>query len=424
MNRAVMYILIFFAFIDNIYMPINIGMDPRLQYAFFAFGIFYYLTSIHSKITFSKRWLFILALIILISSVISYFTVGSIGGIIQQTILIMLCMLPFYFMFVDADGDIMVIARAYMRISALFASIGLLQSFSKIVHFRPGYDFSYLGFRMGNLEVTGIGRIQSWTQEPSFFAYLIMPAMFISLCRLMKFKTNLVKLPEAIIIVLASLLTFSSVLFIGLLMALLIILNAKYSFLKRPFFFIASLLVIVPLPIILYQNEDVKIRVDDTIKLFSEPDIIAQYAPNLSTYALFSNYLITTNAVKEHPLVGTGIGSYGLIYVRFQDCIPDNAWKRDAIVLNAKDGNSLLMRLLVETGILGTCLILIWIFRTRISDIPHNPELINFWLLSNGIFILLCIRLLRHGHYTVNALWLFLLLYYFARRYFVKHEIK
>src|SRR5690606_6654855 len=125
---------------------------------------------------------------------------------------------------------------------------------------------------------------------------------------------------------------------------------------------------------------------------------------NTSSFTLLNNYLVAIESFKSSPIWGSGLGShpasfdkYSLtkkFYLPFED-------------FNKADANSLLLRLLSETGLLGLGLFLFILIRFRCG----NNHSLNRWIISNGIFVMMIAGLLREGHYFHSGVPFFIFLY-------------
>ena len=81
---------------------------------------------------------------------------------------------------------------------------------------------------------------------------------------------------------------------------------------------------------------------------------------------------------------------------------------------NVKDGNSLFIRLCTETGLLGLGFILLILARGFIYKVDNkNESLLKYKIISQSIFVLLILVLIRQGNYLLNGLPLLFLLYYY-----------
>ncbi|MDC2982131.1 hypothetical protein OAZ21_02025, partial [Bacteroidota bacterium] len=81
---------------------------------------------------------------------------------------------------------------------------------------------------------------------------------------------------------------------------------------------------------------------------------------------------------------------------------------------NVKDGNSLFIRLCTETGLLGLGFILLMLFRGFIYKVnSQNEDMLKHKIISQSLFVLLVLVLIRQGNYMLNGLPLLFLLYHY-----------
>jgi hypothetical protein len=85
----------------------------------------------------------------------------------------------------------------------------------------------------------------------------------------------------------------------------------------------------------------------------------------LSALAVASNVAVMVDNLPRHPLLGVGLGGHPASYERYAP--PYARYSEDLEGLNAQDAASLLVRLLSETGIIGTALFLLAGFGLLIS---------------------------------------------------------
>lgn len=374
---------------------------------FIIFYLFAYRT-----VRFSAKSAVYLGAVFIAFSLIAFFKPPPFSGFIKQGVLIVFHLLFAYLLLNSYKFDLKDILTDYKKITKWICYVAIIQFVSLKVGFVFGADFSYLGFDMGNFFM-GQNRAQAWFQEPSFMAYAIMPAVFMALAKLFGIDTHLTK-KETLLILLTMLLCASSTGLLGFIISLLIILFGKYPLLKRPIYLFTLFLLVPIVSFLMYLVPMVQQRVDDSVALFftSNPTSADINKTNLSTYALYSNFRVTKKTVGSNPILGSGIGSYEYSYDRYiNEVIPESPI-RDRYQLNKKDANSLVFRLLAETGLLGTFLFLFFIVvhRLTFSAIVHNYGYL--WALNNGIFVVILLRLLRQGHYTSLGFVLILLLLY------------
>jgi len=247
-----------------------------------------------------------------------------------------------------------------------------------------------------------------------------MPVVFVALARFFNL-TKIISYKKGVIIIVVFILSRSAIGFLGLLLSLVIIITYKYSFLKKTKTVIVSIVLLLITTVYIYRIPDIKFRVDDTIKLFFDDSVSAKDIDkiNLTTYAFYSNYKITISALKENLILGTGLGTYEYNYDKhLYNVIPQSNYRK-YYKINRNDANSMFFRLLAEIGLLGTVFILYLLFKSRVK-FNYTKNLtdydVNYWLISNGIFVLILIRLLRQGHYTMLGFTLFILMYFYANK--------
>ncbi|MGS0525727.1 O-antigen ligase family protein [Zobellia nedashkovskayae] len=347
---------------------------------------------------------------------------GGISGYIKQIVLLGLNVLFSYLLINAYSFNLEKILKDYFSILNILVLVVFVQFASLMIGFHYGADFSYLGFEMGNFSFIQ-NRTQAWFQEPSFLVYAMMPALFVALARFFNIHKTISRF-QALLILIAFLLSVSSVGFIGLLISLLIIVFGKFPILKKPLY-LAVLILLVPITsFFLYQIPDVKERVDDSIELFFKeyPTTADINKTNLSTYALYSNFRVTQKTYYTNPFLGTGLGSYEYDYDKYITQVIPESPVRERYQLNKKDANSLFFRLLAETGLIGLFFFCLYLYnkRVRFNVVANGSGFL--WALSNGIFVLVLIRLLRQGHYTSLGFVLFLLLYYYLKNAIVENE--
>jgi hypothetical protein len=134
------------------------------------------------------------------------------------------------------------------------------------------------------------------------------------------------------------------------------------------------------------------------------------YTYSLSTFTIATNAIVAINNFFRHPLLGGGIGSHPLAHKLYA---PDYG---PASKLNADDAASLLLRLLSETGVVGTLVFIIGVLNIQLRaykairvveerNMADWSIALGIWLSSGGLFI---IYLLRNGFYYDSMFWFML----------------
>ena len=160
-----------------------------------------------------------------------------------------------------------------------------------------------------------------------------------------------------------------------------------------------------------YQNvKDFSERADAAKGLWIDQDFTISNT-NSSSFVLFNNLHIAKENLSLFPLFGTGLGSHETAFKKFT--LTKSLIQYD-FEFNIKDGNSLFVRLCTETGLIGLLFIIVFIINGFIYKVDsNNPEMVEHKLISQSIFVLLVLVLIRQGNYMLNGLPLMFLLYYF-----------
>ncbi|MCM5663487.1 O-antigen ligase family protein [Galbibacter mesophilus] len=327
-----------------------------------------------------------------------------------------------YFLLSSYRFDLKVLYKDYFKIIKIVCYFSVIQLISIIISFKWGADLSYLGFEMGNFEISNL-RLQGWFEEPSFLVYMLIPALYFAVYKILdRNNFSFISLRYSILIISILLLTFSSTGYLALLFTILSVMLTKYNFFKKPISLFILTVTSIALLVCLYNINDVKTRVDDTIGLFFDSDVTKEDidSKNLSTYALYSNFMIVKEASKKYPILGSGLGSHVKNYDFYLDkVIPDSNFKT-YYKLNRSDANSLILRLISELGLFGLFIFLIYIFRYRVKSAEKGD--LFYFCISNGIFILFLSRAIRQGHYTSLGFIMFILIYFFAFKIVKRNE--
>lgn len=409
-------IALFFILLDNVYVPVDLGFDFRVQYLLYTLFIFFYIVY-YRKVRLSAKTFIQLTAIFLLLALIPIVKSSGYLPFMKQSALIFFNLL-FAFALVNAyKFDIKKLFLDYVDLIFLASIVGAVQMISFVIGFKYGADFSYLGFDMYNLRMNN-WKIQSWFQEPSFLAYAFLPVIFVCISRLFNI-TKVISKGKAIFIITVFILSLSSVGLVGLLIALVIVVNTKYSIFRKPHIAIVLLTVVVLTGWGFYSIPQVKLRVDDSAKLFFDDRITKEdiNKANLSTYALFTNFRVTVASFKDNVLLGTGLGTYESTYDKYIGEVIPRGDVRKKYEMNKKDANSMLFRLTSEVGLIGLFLLTIFLIGNRVSINLKvaNDFKVEYWMISNGILVLFLARLLRQGHYTMLGFAVFVILYFLAK---------
>ncbi len=334
--------------------------------------------------------------------------------LLKQTIGILLASSAFYLVIKANNYDIIKLFKIYLTFAFIIALIGILQQLAYILGIRCLYDYRPLFIKSNawNLTTTFNERfikINSILHEPSTFCLVLMPATLVSISSLfIKKEFRLYNKLQSTTIILSILLSFSATGYLGMLFAISIFFKEFIKKIKWRLIIVSSLILIFA--IFFNFIPELKMRVVDTINIMNGKKSIDNV--NTSTYAWGSNFIVTYKSFSEHPFIGSGLGSYKVSYDKYIGSVFAKMNRRK-YVLNDKDANSLLFRLLSETGILGVLIFFGFLlkFYLKRRDDPSN----YFWIINNAALIYFFLKLVRSGHYFIEGFFFFIWLYYFSK---------
>jgi len=380
-------------------------------YNFFLLVTVFVLFLLLRRVYFNKT--LIALYIIVISFAIYSVLLGSSSVILALKQLIGICLhsLAFYLLVRFNQGDTKRLYQTYLNIAFFVAIIGLIQVTGFFFKIDPLYDFrSFLHPWQPTAFITTpmrVLRLNSIMPEPSSFCMVMVPAFFASCAAFFKKGFNLIAKIKGLVIIISFLLTFSVVGYIAIFFTPLLLL---YRQLKRIYFILACLIACFITLGIFTSIPSYRSRVGGTIYAFTGK--IDLKTTNQTTYTFLRNAAVAFDSFKQSFFLGKGLGSHRISYDRYieQHRITHPV---GIYVLNRDDANSLFLRLLSETGLLGLGIFLFFVFRYYVYE-PCDNEAYLF-LINNSIFILFLIRLIRQGHYFSEGFFFFFWLYYFTK---------
>lgn len=352
---------------------IHFGFDIRLSYLIILSNLALIIAMYPAIIAINKIHLAVLGFLLATGALSIASGANTMGAFAEQFVGISLSSIYFYLFFkLFADVPIGDMFLAYCRFAYLIIIIGFIKFFITI--FVP-HNFL---------------RFESIFTEPSHCITVIFPAIFYYLKTGTPFKK--------IVGLLAIILTFSSVGYLGFMVAILVNskINFKYILLS---FVIAGLAFFIA-----YKNSDYfSVRVNDTVLALAQADVSKA---NLSSYALVSNMFVAFKSLAAHPFFGSGLGSHQHSHDLYISKLAGADIFAEFMDINAKDANSLMLRIISDLGIAGVILVLFFIIR----NYARNTEMQS--LVTKSIFIYFFCKLLREGHYFSPEMYFFVFLYY------------
>tara|TARA_B100001758_G_C18391726_1_gene603344 strand:+ start:263 stop:1543 length:1281 start_codon:yes stop_codon:yes gene_type:complete len=312
----------------------------------------------------------------------------------------------FYHFLIIKDFDFKKLFSWYIKFCYFLVLIGTVQVISFLIDFEYGYNFNWILNKWSLVKggIVGI-RVNSILSEPTYLATVVSPLVYISVKNLISKSDLYIKKYQSILVIVISILTTSSIGFFGILLSLLLATNT----IRLRYLFI-GLFISISGFLVTYNNvPDFRARVDSAFGLWIEDDFSAKNTNN-SSFVLYNNLHIALEGLKNNPLFGTGLGSHEVAFKNYT--LTKSVIKYD-FEFNIKDGNSLFIRLCTETGLLGLVFILLLTIRCFIYRVPSADIFQENKIISQSIFVLLILTLIRQGNYMLNGLPLMFIIYYY-----------
>jgi hypothetical protein len=360
-----------------------------------------------------------------------FFDNNTFGSFIKIFSNILIGVTFFYYVFEYYEKDIKRFFQIYMTWCVVVSIIGLIQLASYLVGFSYGYDFSILGLNKWEVIQGGFGiRVNSIFCEPSYFASTVGPAFLISVYNLFFNKSYFINRKKSVIILVTYLLTFSSLAYLSILIVILLILY-NYGFVRYILFSIPFFLILFSF---IYNNvPEFKERYDGFTALYidgilenqatseTKGGFLSQNKSKInilgkvhgSSFVQYNNFIITKTNFYKNPFFGTGLGSHQFAFEKYNL----NAFMGDKYRNNNTDANSMLLRIISETGLFGLVFIILFIknnYVKRDENTEKDSESIQIWLISNAVLVVIFLQLIRQGNYTFGGFMAYMWLYYYA----------
>lgn len=344
--------------------------------------------------------------ILLVSGIIHVITGDNETGQFIKVFSGLLLSYFFYnYVILEFNFDISQLFKWYLKGAYYAAIIGAVQFISYQIGFKPGYNFRWILNKWGFIPGGNLGiRVNSIFGEPTYLGAVLSAAFFVSLYNMFRNETFYLSKRQSMLIIVIYILSFSGLGQVGIFLSLL--------FLAVNFGLVRYLLLVIPASIllfnILYNNSrDFQERFDSLIGLFTTGKFQLGKTHG-SSFILYNNYVVATENFKHNSLFGSGIGSHPTAFSRYSSA---KNFKVYGFNLNSQDANSMLLRLISETGIFGVGIFVYIIF---VGFVRRDSDCETYhWLVSNSILVMILLNLFRQGHYFLNGFPFFVLLYFF-----------
>ena len=386
--------------------------DIYYYYLFFLLIILYFIKEYQSVMIYPKYFL----------TAISIFYIGSIFGasymsllgfsMVKQMLGILFSAGAYYATIRLSEFDIKDLFKKYLDLAFIVAGIGVVQEVLYLAGIHDIFD---------NVKRVSLGfyRVYSIMGEPYFLAVALAPALFYFFNKLFGSSSFRKFSPKNLIyfstIFLCYIFTFSTGGIIGLALAFGL---TTFNRLNKKVFVVLPLLVlyVVSNPEkFTFDFKEVEVRITDTFKGMLEGGEMSKEElseMNSSSFALISNLIIAQRTIAFSPYFGCGVGNHEHV----SNALFESLFGKDFFIrfgnFNAKDANSLFIRMMSEGGASGLLLLLFvylkpFLFRRGID----NPELAIYTIINQACFIMFSIRLVRTGNYISQGFMFFIFLY-------------
>ncbi len=409
---------------DFIIMRYILPFDFYVYYLIFIVFLSYYFFKSKGSLLLPKWFAIPVIIIIFTSIIISYFGDNFGFSVIKQIIGIVFTSVAYYAYLRYENFDIPKVFRMYLILAFIVSAYGVMEE---------GLHFAGIHISGNIKKQMGFYRVYSIMGEPYFLAVVLIPALFYLLSSvtyaklIYSFKNRVIFL---VIVLLCYVFTFSSAGFIGLaLMIAFWLYNKKYlSLLNWRILFLPLLIIFLLAGFGKMQDtwKEFTVKTTETIKAFTAKNMTQKDASNLnsSSFALYSNFLVAKSSFDAHPLVGSGLGTHGDNYKKRFALFFDKSFVVRYGTFNTSDANSLFLRLMSETGLMGLGMFFIFLFKYFAFKKGYDDkELRIYTLVNQGIFIWFIVRLVRTGNYFGNGFFFFFFLYYLSAK-FIYQKLK
>ncbi len=332
------------------------------------------------------------------------------------------------------DYDINKIIKIYLKWAYIVSILGLVQLISYRLGIKFLYDWrSILPLNKWGVVEGGLGlRINSTFTEPSYYGSSMAPAFFIAFYDFVFKRDLFLSRNKALVILIAYVLTFSSLAFVGVFITIVLI--------ALNFGVIRYFIIAIPLAVLLYFGaynyaKEFRVRVDGLSALFIDNILEDELSGTMSKgvrmrkvskvlqkihgspFVLYNNMHVATENFKQNPFFGSGLGSHELAFEKYNL----NFMLGGIYEFNAPDANSMFLRTMSELGLMGIIFTFIFISKFYVSKNLGSEEDERYWIISNALLVVILTQLLRQGNYTFNGFMIYAWMYYFNKMNYLRY---
>jgi len=389
-------------------------VDLRFYYSIILLLVLIYLP--FGELVVSKRFLSLLFAIAALSILSIFLGKTTILSVFSQVVGVGVLSIVLFSYFRTRQNKILRKITYYFNIAFYISIIAICQEISFLLGFEKGYAFSYFLPGVGPVTTEGILlRVNSVFTEPAYLAMALIPAVYIAVQNIFLGKHLFLSKVKSAIILLALLLTFSSLGYIGLIACFLLSIDKKR---KKQLLRILCLVIIFSYVAIICST-NLQARLTTLANLL--PFRKLSNEGNVSSLILYTNYLVAKKSFLSNPLWGSGLGSHPFTYAKYLPNLKETPGLGFLSFMNPndlgmKDAMSLFLRLLSETGLLGLGAFLYFMMANRVKK-----KIEPYHSLSKMCVVFFLIYGIRNGQYVRFELWYFIAFYYYLKKAFDHH---
>lgn len=412
------------AMVASVFMDDFIILRHRIPFDFYVYYLIFILSIVHyisnyKNISLIPTW-FSISIGILILNTLIICTIDDTFslGVAKQIFGMLFTSIAYYSFLAYNNFEVRRIFRMYIFVAFFVAAEGLLEEVLNLS-----------GIHINNkmrTTTSGFYRIFGVMGEPYFLAVVLLPALFYTFYKTTVFERINSKINNYILtgcIALCFIFTFSSAGILGLGGVFFFwLINKKYlSFKSWKIIFLPIFILLFGLLFNNVQKEwtEFNVKFTQTLNAFSNNSTKKEDINDLNTssFALYSNFVIAKASFSEKPLTGTGLGTHETNYKKHFSKYFDEEFIIRYGVFNTADANSLFVRLMSETGLIGLGMMFIFLVRNFILRKGYDePSLRDYTLINQSIFIWFFVRLVRTGNYFGNGFFLFFFMYFICKK--------
>ncbi|MDC1315792.1 hypothetical protein N8251_00235 [Alphaproteobacteria bacterium] len=231
--------------------------------------------------------------------------------------------------------------------------------------------------------------------EPSTFSIILVPAIFIFFRRKM-YKTSLINILKVSLMIYCVLEAKSSVGYLGLM-------SLFFFYPERIKTKVSILFLLIILSAFAFSVSDAfSEKFINLVKHLTSGNLYTFADPTSVTF--FTNGYVAIKSFLSNPIIGNGIGSHAISYWKYVYEIPGIIIDPNFmyIGLNFNDANSLFMRIVSETGLMGIFFLIFFIVKYYKCNV-----------ISDMTLVFLTMVLIREGNFVNPQFFFFIYMYYF-----------